>query len=271
MVKLPQIGLGTRLLLADECTRVVEQAIAIGYRYIDTAPVYGNEAAVGDGVRRSGIARDAMFITTKIERDDLCADAVTLSVETSLEKLGLDAIDLLLIHWPNVEIPLSETIAAMRALQRRGLLVHIGVANFPIAMLDQAIAIAAQHDAIIAANQIEVHPSLPQAKLLAACRERNVATIAYTPMGRDDLTHSVVLEIAERLARSPAQIILRWHMQCGVLPIPIPDTGKREQIAQHYDIFNFELSRGDSMSLSGLIPQKRYFDPAWAPQWDALV
>jgi 2,5-diketo-D-gluconate reductase B len=268
---LPPVGLGTRLLLAEECSRVVVEAISIGYRYIDTAPVYGNEAAIGEGLRNSGVARDAVFVTTKVERDQLRADFLRGSVEASLAALNSPYIDLLLIHWPNQDVPLSETISEMVALQDRGLARHIGVANFPIAMLDDAMGLAEQAGTTIAANQLEIHPSLYPSKLLEACRQRGVATIAYSPMGRDDLTHPVVLEIASRLAREPSQIILRWHIQLGVLPIPIPGTGTRDQIAQQYDVLDFELSAADLKQLSSLTPQKRYFNPAWAPVWDPLL
>ncbi|MEH2474201.1 diketogulonate reductase-like aldo/keto reductase [Nitrobacteraceae bacterium AZCC 2161] len=270
-LKLPPIGLGTRLLVAEECSAVVEQAISIGYRYVDTAPIYGNEAAIGEGIRRSAMPREEIFVTTKVERDNLRAGPLRQSVENSLTALKSDYIDLLLIHWPNQEIPLSETIAAMGALRKRGLLKHIGVANFPIAMLDQAIELACQNGADIAANQVEIHPSLYPSKLIEACRQRGVATIAYSPMGRDDLKHPVVLEIASRLGRGPSQIILRWHAQQGVLPIPIPDTATRDQIAQQYDIFDFALSTADLNRLSSLTPQTRYFNPAWSPVWDPLV
>lgn len=268
---LPPVGLGTRLLLAEECSRVVAEAISIGYRYVDTAPVYGNEAAIGEGLRSSGIPRDQVFVTTKVERDHLRAEALRKSVEASLEALNSQYIDLLLIHWPNQDIPLSETISAMSAFQKRGLVKHIGVANFPIAMLDEAIELAEGGGTSIAANQLEIHPSLHQSKLLEACRRRDVAMIAYSPMGRDDLKHPAVLEIASRLAKDPSQIILRWHVQLGVLPIPIPDTGTRDQTALQYDVLGFELSAADLDGLSSLTPQKRYFDPAWAPVWDPLV
>lgn len=270
-LNLPPVGLGTRLLLGEHCSRVVSEAISIGYRYVDTAPVYGNEAAIGAGLRSSGVARDAVFITTKVERDHLRADALRTSVEASLTALDSQYIDLLLIHWPNQDVPLSETISAMAALQGRGLVKHIGVANFPVAMLGQAIGLAEQAGTTIAANQLEIHPSLHPSKLLEACRQRGVAIIAYSPMGREDLKHPAVLEIASRLARAPSQIVLRWHVQLGVLPIPIPDTGTRDQIAMQYDVFDFELSAADLKQLAGIIPQKRYFDPAWAPVWDPML
>jgi 2,5-diketo-D-gluconate reductase B len=271
-LNLPPVGLGTRLLLAEECSRVVAEAISIGYRYIDTAPVYGNETAIGEGLRSSGVPRDdAAFVITKVERDHLRAGALRKSVEASVKALNSQYVDLLLIHWPNQDVPLSETISAMSALQGRGMVKHIGVANFPIAMLDEAIGLAEQAGTTVAANQLEVHPSLYPLRLLEACRQRGVATIAYSPMGRDDLKHPAVLEIASRLARGPSQIILRWHVQLGVLPIPIPDTGTLDQIAQQYDVFDFELSAADLKLLSSLTLQKRYFNPARAPVWDPLV
>ena len=266
---LPAIGLGTRLLLNEDCARVVEQAMAIGYRYIDTAPIYENEAAIGEGFRRSGVDRADVVVATKVERDDLEASALRRSVERSLKALAFDAIDLLLIHWPNAKIPLSETLKAMCALKRQGLIKNIGVANFPIALLDQAIGLAARDGERIAVNQFESHASLPQSKLIAACRARGVAPIAYSPMGRDDLAHPVVRAIAARLDRTPAQIVLRWHLQRGVLPIPISDSGARAQVAAQHAIFDFELSALDVALLSSIEPHRRFFNPPWAPEWDA--
>lgn len=268
---LPAIGLGTRLLLGEDCSRVVAHAMSVGYRYIDTSPNYGNEAAVGAGIRSSGIGREAIFVTTKVERTNLGRDELRRSVQDSLDALKIDTIDLLLIHWPNDEIPLADTVSAMAALQRKGLLKHIGVANFPIAYLDRAIELAEVHGTAIAANQVEVHPSLYQAKLINACQRRSVAVIAYSPLGREDLRHPKVLEIASRLERSPSQVILRWHIQLGILPAPIPDTGTDDQIAQHHDIFDFHLSAADMHALSMVTPPTRYFNPAWAPKWDPLV
>jgi diketogulonate reductase-like aldo/keto reductase len=270
-IKLPAVGLGTRLLLGEDCSRVVAQAIAVGFRYIDTSPVYGNEAAVGAGIRKSGTARDSIFVTTKVERANLGRDDLRRSVDSSLKEISIDSIDLLLVHWPNGEIPLTDTIAAMAALQREGLLKNIGVANFPIAELDRAIELAAGNGTVIVANQVEVHPSLYQARLIDACRRRGVAVIAYAPTGREDIRHPKVLEIASRLQRSPSQVVLRWHVQLGILPVPIPDTATHDQIARQYEIFDFELSATDMQLLSTVTPSTRYFNPAWAPKWDPLV
>ncbi|QPF93040.1 aldo/keto reductase [Bradyrhizobium commune] len=265
---LPSVGLGTRLLLGDQCANVVHTAIDIGYRYVDTSPSYGNEDAVGRGVRLSGIDRHDMFVTTKVERDDLRPERLLNSVQRSIDVLGLGWIDLLLIHWPNAEVPFSETFSAMRALQQSGVVSHVGVANFPIAMLDEAMAAANQAGTELFANQIEVHPSLPQPRLVSACIARGVRPIAYSPMGREDLGHAAVLGVAGRIGRTPAQVILRWHIQRAVLPAPIPDTGEPRQIASQFDLFDFELSEDDMAVLSAVGPEKRYFSPAWAPAWD---
>jgi diketogulonate reductase-like aldo/keto reductase len=264
----PLVGLGTRLLLGDQCTGVVLKAIEIGYRYVDTSPSYGNEDAVGRGVLLSGIDRHEMFVTTKVERDDLRPERLLTSVQRSIDVLGLGWIDLLLIHWPNAEVPFSETFSAMRALQQSGVISQMGVANFPIAMLDEAMAAASQAGTELFANQIEVHPSLPQRRFVSACIARGVRPIAYSPMGREDLGHSAVVSVANRVGRTPAQVILRWHIQRAVLPVPIPDTGEPPQIASQFDLFDFELSEDDMAVLSAVGPEKRYFSPAWAPVWD---
>ena len=264
----PLVGLGTRLLLGDKCADVVLKAIETGYRYIDTSPSYGNEDAVGRGMSLSGIDRRDMFVTTKVEREDLRPERLLASAQQSLDTLGLDWIDLLLIHWPNADVPISETLSAMRELQLSGVISHIGVANFPVTMLDEAIAAAKQVGTKLFANQIEVHPSLPQRRLTAACVARGVRPIAYSPMGREDLGHPSVLGVAERTGRAPAQVVLRWHIQSGVLPVPIPDTGEPAQIASQFELFDFELSQDDMAVLGSVGPEKRYFSPGWAPAWD---
>ena len=265
----PLVGLGTRLLLGDQCASIVFKAIEIGYRYVDTSPSYGNEDAVGRGVRLSGINRHEMFVTTKVERDDLRPERLLTSVQRSIDVLGLGSIDLLLIHWPNTEVPFSETLSAMRALQQSGVISHVGVANFPIAMLDEAMAAASQVGTKLFASQIEVHPSLPQRRLVSACIARGVRPIGYAPMGREDLGHPAVLSVADRIGRTPAQVILRWHIQRAVLPVPIPDTGEALQIASQFDLLDFELTQDDMAVLSAVGPEKRYFAPAWAPAWDS--
>ncbi|MBC9879897.1 aldo/keto reductase [Bradyrhizobium sp. INPA01-394B] len=264
----PQVGLGTRLLLGDRCTDVVLKAIEIGYRYIDTSPSYGNEDAAGRAIDLSGIDRREMFVTTKVERDELRPERLLASAQRSLDTLGLDWIDLLLIHWPNADVPISETLSAMGELQRCGVVSHIGVANFPVAMLDETIAAAGRAGTRLFANQIEVHPSLPQRRLVAACTARGVRAIAYSPMGREDLGHTAVLDVAKRTGRTPAQVVLRWHIQNGVLPVPIPETGEPGQIASQFDLFEFELSNEDMAALAGVGPERRYFSPPWAPAWD---
>jgi diketogulonate reductase-like aldo/keto reductase len=267
-VTLPPVGLGTRLLLGDKCADVVLKAIEIGYRYVDTSPSYGNEDAVGRGISLSGIDRREMFVTSKVEREDLRPERLMASAQRSLDVLGLDWIDLLLIHWPNADVPISETLSAMRELQLSGVISRVGVANFPVAMLDEAIAAIGQAGTSLFANQIEVHPSLPQRRLVAACAARGVRPIAYSPMGREDLSHPSVLGIAERTGRTPAQIVLRWHIQSGVLPVPIPDTGEPAQIVAQFELFDFDLSQDDMAVLGSVGPERRYFSPAWSPVWD---
>jgi len=265
---LPSVGLGTRLLTGGKCVDVVLKAIEVGYRYVDTSPSYGNEDAVGRAIALSGIVRQDMYVTTKVERDDLRPERLLASARRSLDVLGLDRIDLLLIHWPNSEVPITETISAMRELQLAGSVSRFGTANFPVAMLDEAIQAAEGAGTKIFANQIEIHPSLPQRNLVGACIARAVRPIAYSPMGREDLDHPTVRVLSDRLGRTPAQIVLRWHIQRGVLPVPIPDTGDPEQIASQFGLFDFELSASDMAELAGVRPEKRYFSPAWAPEWD---
>ena len=178
---IPSIGLGTWTLKGSDCTDIVQAAIETGYRHIDTAAMYDNEDDVGLGIARSGAPRNDLFVTTKVWHSDLAAADLRRSAERSLERLGLEYVDLLLIHWPNPAIPLAESIDALNAARDDGLARNIGVSNFPTALLAQAISLT-KHP--LAVNQVEYHPKLDQTKVLGACRAAGMATVSYCPLGR---------------------------------------------------------------------------------------
>lgn len=266
---IPALGLGTWEATDDACISAVQWAIEAGYRHIDTAARYGNEEAVGQGIRASGIGRDALFVTTKVWYENLSESDVMRSAEASLRRLGLDTVDLLLIHWPNANIPLKETIKALGRAKRDGLTRHIGVSNFPVALLDEAVA---RSDEPLVANQCEYHPYLDQSKVIDACRRHGLAFTAYCPLGRGQLLDErAVIEIAERHGKTPAQVVLRWHVQQpGV--VAIPKSANRERIAQNIDIFDFALDEDEMARISGLArPDGRMIDPSWAPAWDKVA
>jgi diketogulonate reductase-like aldo/keto reductase len=266
--EIPVIGLGTWTLADDACTALVAGAVQAGYRHVDTAVAYGNEAAVGAGLRQSGVPRDAVFVTTKVWHDQIGAGQLQASAEASLQRLGLDVVDLLLIHWPNPAIPLKDSIAALCDAKRRGLTRHIGVSNFTVPLLDQAMQLTSEP---LVVNQCEFHPHLDAAKVRAACARHNVAFVAYTPLGRGAiggvLDEPVVKQIAARLARTPAQVVLRWHLQQGI--IAIPRTGNLGRAAQNLAVFDFVLASADMAALSALTrPDGRVVKVAFAPAWD---
>ena len=267
--RMPAIGLGTSRLRGADCARAVENALSVGYRHIDTAVMYANEPEVGQGLKNGGVARDEVFVTTKVLPADIGAGALQKSAEASLKRLGLDHVDLLLIHWPNKAIPLSASIAALCDAKKQGLTRNIGVANFPSAMLDLAVRLAAGHGEKLAANQCEYHPRLDQTKLLAACRAHGVALVSYCPIGQGAfLSDPAITAIARRLGRTPAQIVLRWHMQQeGVAAIP--KSSQRTHMIENLKVFDFSLNDADMKALFGLaIPGGRILSPASAPTWD---
>lgn len=240
---IPPIGLGTSQLLGDACIAAVSAALRTGYRFIDTAARYENEAAVGVGLRESGVARENIFLLTKVYWTHAAPADFERSAEESLSRLGVDYVDCLLIHWPNPKVPLEQTVGALNRTKRRGLARHIGIANFTTALIDEAVRLS---EAPLVVNQCEYHPYLDQSKVLAACRKHGLAFMSYSPLrqaGPDSPLHDpVVRRIADAKRVSPGQVILRWHIQqAGV--IAIPRSGNPERIAANHAIGHFFLER----------------------------
>lgn len=264
--RIPAIGLGTFRLEGEACAEAVKTALDLGYRHIDTARMYGNEEAVGEGIRASGVPRDEIFVTTKVWWEDIAPGNLQRSAEGSLKRLDLAAVDLLLIHWPNRGVPLKGSIAALCETRTRGLARNVGVSNFPSAVLREALGLASEP---LVANQVEYHPRLDQSAVLAATRENGMALTAYCPLGKGELANaSEIVEIAKRHGKTPAQIVLRWHVQQpGV--VAIPKSGDAGRIAQNLDVFDFTLDEADMAALFALArPDGRLIDPAFAPDWD---
>ncbi len=266
---IPAVGLGTSGLRGPDCQRAVETALAVGYRHVDTAVMYGNEVEVGQALKASGVKRKDAFVTTKVLPGDIGPGDLQKSARGSLQRLGLDQVDLLLIHWPNTAIPLAGSIAALCETKMQGLARHIGVANFPTALLAQAVELAASHGEKLSANQCEYHPRLDQTKLLAACRAQGIIFVSYCPVGKGGYHGDpVVSAIARRINKSPAQVVLRWHLQqTGVAAIP--RSGQRAHLMENIDVFDFALTEADMKAISGLAtPGGRLVRPPMAPQWD---
>src|SRR4029077_659077 len=216
--EMPAIGFGTSGLAAP-VGEIVAHALAAGYRHLDAARKYGTEEGVGEGIRLAKVPREKLFITTKVSHEDLRAADFARSVEQSLKALGVSYVDLLLVHWPNAAIPLAETMGALARARRDGLARHVGVPNFNIAMVDEAIRLCPEP---LVTLQAEFHPYLDQTRVVAALRQRGMILTGYCPLGRGRLIDdSAVKEIARRRGKSVAQIALRWAVQHGnVAPIP---------------------------------------------------
>lgn len=265
---IPAIGLGTWTLSGDSCRELVSHAISIGYRHVDTAAMYGNEQEVGEAIRQSGVARDDLFVTTKVWWTDIARGDLERSTEASLDRLGLDQVDLLLIHWPNPKIPLPESIAALNAVRENSLTRHIGISNFPAALLDEAVR---HSKAPLVANQVEYHPYLGQDTVYRACRSSGMSMVSYCPLSRggDLFEETAVRDAADRHGKTAAQIVLRWHVQQeGV--VAIPRTSRRDRLGENLDIFDFALSDGDMKRISGLSDRcLRVCDFDFSPVWDS--
>ena len=249
---IPQFGLGVYLMSPAETQEHVEFALANGYRHIDTAAIYRNEREVGRAISQSGITRDELFVTTKLWNNRQTDAAAAL--RESLEKLGLEHVDLYLIHWPT---PTFDTYVqawhSLEMLRAEGLTRSIGVSNFHQQHLRRVID---ESDVVPAVNQIEVHPSLPQFELVAFNDDLGIATEAWSPLGRRaDLDNGVIGRIADRLTRTPAQVILRWHIQRGL--IVFPKSSSPERLRENADIFDFELTGDDVLAIDALDADNR--------------
>jgi diketogulonate reductase-like aldo/keto reductase len=264
---IPALGLGTFTLEGRKCGALVRRALELGYRHLDTAAMYGNESDVGRGLREAGIERDRVFVTTKVWWTDLAPADLRRSAQDSLSRLGLDHVDLLLVHWPNPAIPVAETMEALAGVRSEGLARHIGVSNFPTSLMDEAIAAC---PAPLVANQVEYHPYLDQTKVLSACRAAGMAMVSYCPLHRGGglLSEEPVRAAAGRHGRTPGQIVLRWHVQQeGV--VAIPRTSRPERLEENLAIFDFELSDKEMAAISGLAGNgRRICDFDFSPRWD---
>lgn len=262
---IPALGLGTFELTGPEGETAIRTAIELGYRQIDTAIRYSNEAEVGRAIRASGVPRSELFVTTKIWFNDLAPENVASRVEESLERLGLDQVDLLLVHWPTREVPLGETLAAFAEEKANGRTRLIGVSNFTVALLDEALDV---HKADLFCNQVEYHPFLSQQKLLARMRGADMLLNAYQPIARGKVFKSELLnEIGRKYGKSAGQVTLRWLVQQDNVGA-IPRSSRPENMRANLDIFDFELSSEDMAAIHGLARGERYSNFDWAPDWD---
>ena len=267
--KIPALGLGTWKLRDEECTSIVKAALETGYRHIDTAVMYENETAVGKGIEESSVGREDIFLTTKVWPTDITESSFIKTVAGSLERLGTDYVDLLLIHWPPKVNAVAEWAKLLNEAAERGWARNIGVSNFTVPLLNEMVAVSERP---IACNQVENHPYLDQRKIRAACAEHGVALMAYCPLyqGRPLMNDPLLIETADACGKSAAQVVLRWHVQHNGAGA-IPKTATPSRLAENIDIFDFELS-GDQMTAITKLTEKhdRICDFEFSPKWDAV-
>jgi len=246
--RIPLIGLGTWDLRGKACARAVEEALRLGYRHVDTAAMYRNEEAVGEGLSASGVKRDEVFITTKVWSSDLRARDFERSAHDSLKNLKLDSVDLLLIHWPNPSIPLKETVAALCKMKRDGVARHVGVSNFNPALIEEAVKLSTEP---LVDNQIELHPYNDQTKTIAASRKAGMAVTAYSPIARGRVKGDALLSrIGKAHGKSAAQVCLRYLVQQGI--VVIPKTSRPERLKENSEIFDFALTPAEMKDIAAL-------------------
>jgi diketogulonate reductase-like aldo/keto reductase len=261
--RLPALGFGTWTLRGDACRDGVEHALALGYRHIDTAQGYDNEEQVGRAIAASGVPRDEIFLVTKLRPEWFRAGDAIRTGKESLAKLGVEHVDLLLLHWPNPKVPVEETLGALRVLQDEGRVRHLGVSNFPPSLVRRA------NDAQrIFANQVEYHPFLHQRKLRAQAEELDLLLTAYSPVAKGAVMNDPVLRsIAEAHGKSPVQVTLRWLLQQSRVAA-IPKAASAEHRRANLELFDFELSTAEMTSIHDLAREQRLVDPAGGPAWE---
>jgi len=245
----PSLGLGTYQLRGQLCTETVTQALEMGYHHIDTAEYYENQPAIGEALANTAVDGEDVFLTTKVWRDNLAAADAKRVAETSCEKLGVDTIDLFLIHWPSPSVPIDETITAMNELQDDGVVRHIGVSNFSVEQLDAAREVSATP---ICTNQVEYNPYTDQSDLWAYCIDHDIMLTAYSPLAKGRVADDETLQtIGDRYDKSPAQVALRWLVQQPQV-VAIPKASSRAHLEANLSIFDFELTDDEMVRIFDL-------------------
>ena len=263
-VRIPTIGLGTWRLRGEACQRIVSQALEVGYRHIDTAEAYENEAEIGRALRSYGLPRQDLWLTSKIWIDHLDRNSVFDSVRKSCDALGTDHLDLELIHWPNDQVPLDETLEALSDLRQKGVVREIGVSNFPPSLFDEASELTR-----VFANQVEFHPYLGQGRLHEAAVRRDQVLMAYCPLARGRVAADPVLTaIGERHGKSASQVALRWLVQQPNV-VALPKASSRDRLVENFDVFDFTLDVDEMNAIHRLDRGARLVDPEFAPDWSA--
>lgn len=262
-VNVPALGFGTYQLKGDVCCNGVTKALEMGYRHVDTARMYENETEVGKGIKQSTVGREDIFLTSKIWREHLDPDNLTRELQNSLRELQTDYLDLLLIHWPNPDIPLEATLEAMMTAKEKGYIRNLGVSNFPSDLLKEAV-----EKAPVLCDQVEYHPLLSQEALLSVAEEHDLMLTAYSPLAQGEVIHHSELEaIGKSYGKSANQVGIRWLLEQPRV-VAIPRSSNPEHIQQNFDVFDFELSDEDNERINRLPKDQRQINPGFAPDWD---
>lgn len=263
--KIPALGLGTFQLEGNTAHRMVTAALATGYRHIDTAQMYHNEDAVGKAIKESGVTREEVFLTTKVLPSNLAKKSFLPSVEESLRKLRTEYVDLLLIHWPNAEVPVEAYIDELVKAQEKGYTRYIGVSNHTISLLDKVLTTGAN----IITNQVEYHPFLDQDKLYDYLRSHYISLTAYSPVAHGKVVGNGTLKrIGEKYGKNEVQITLRWLLQQEDV-LAIPRTSKESHLQSNFNVFDFELTQEEVRQIDQLKQENnRLINPSFAPDWD---
>src|SRR3954451_19968709 len=260
----PKLGFGTWQIEGPACQEAVEDALAIGYRHVDTARAYGNEREVGRGLEAAGVPRRGLGLTTKLWREEYAPDDLRRAAEDSLNNLQVNCVDLLLLHWPNPDHPLEETLGALVGLRDDGLIKHLGVSNFPPGLLREALKVAP-----IFADQVEFHPFLSQDELLELSLEADFMVTAYSPLARGNVPADPTLnEIGEAHGKTAGQVALRWLLDKPQV-CAIPKASTHERRLENFEVFDFRLSDEERARIDGLPKGQREIDPGFAPHCDA--
>jgi 2,5-diketo-D-gluconate reductase B len=262
--RIPALGLGTWRLSGRKGRQAVEIALDLGYRHLDTAQAYGNEGDIGAALRSHVVDRGELWLTTKIDNQNHAANAVQRSTDASLDRLGAEYIDLLLIHWPVEFERLPETLEAMLRLRDQGKVRYLGVSNFSPTQMELAL-----EQAPLLANQVEYHPFISQRQLLQACRKHDLTLTAYSPLARGRVLNDPTLkEVAERRHKTPAQVALRWLLDQDKVSV-IPKASSREHLESNLAVFDFELNEEDHAAIAALTGEDdRIVDPSFA-EWES--
>jgi 2,5-diketo-D-gluconate reductase B len=260
---IPKLGFGTWRLSGRECSDGVADALAAGYRHVDTASMYGNEGEVGRGLRSSGVDRGDIWLTTKVWPDDLAPKGVRASLERSLRALGTEYVDLFIIHWPNPRVPLAATLEAMTALRDEGRTREIGVSNFTSAQFREALDLAP-----VIVNQVEYHPFLDQSAVLEVCQERDVELTAYRPLAKGEVASDhTIADIAAAHDATPAQVTLAWLVgQERVSAVPKASSPERRR--ENLAALGLELTPEERRRIDALPKDRRAVQTEWSPEWD---